>query len=59
MHKQVKCVSFSKWKLFWNYITSSQADIICVQEHKQVESSGQVGTFRPRYNIWSAYDYKT
>ena len=54
MHKQVKCVSFnirglcnpSKWKLFWNYITSSQADVICVQEHKQVQFSGQVGTFR-------------
>ena len=54
MHKQVKCVSFniqglcnpSKWKLFWNYITSSQADVICVQEHKEVQFSGQVGTFR-------------
>ena len=53
MHKQVKCVSFNirglcnpgKWKLFWNYITSSQVDVICVQEHKQVEFSGQVGSF--------------
>ena len=53
MHKQVKCVSFhiwglcnpSKWKLFWNYITSSQANVICAQEHKQVEFNGQVGSF--------------
>ena len=49
-----KCVSLnirglcipSKWKLFWNYITSSQADVICVQQHKQVEFSGQAGSFR-------------
>ena len=53
MHKQVKCVSFtiwslcnpSKWKLFWNYITSSQVEVFCVQEHKHVEFSGQVGSF--------------
>ena len=53
MHKQVKCASFnigglcnpSKWKLFWSYITSSQVDVMCVQEHKQAEFSGQVGSF--------------
>ena len=53
MHKQVKCVSFnilglcnpSKWELFLNNITSSQADVICVPEHKQVEFSVQAGLF--------------
>ena len=52
MHKKIKYVSFniaglcnpSNWKLFCNYITSSQADVICVQENNQGEFNGQVGS---------------